>query len=152
MSKIRIDVSSTERKKLILNELNSVGFSNYYMRIFDKDCDIDVRTALLLKFIGMNPSKPGNAYTREAMKILMNLGNNKFISMFELYAQVAKEFEVTDLIVERMIRRSKEQMLEFLNPKIKILIFGNILDSKTNRIKNSAFLKSLVCFMSSFEM
>lgn len=152
MSRIRLDVSQNERKALILEEFNNMGLNNYYMRIFDRDCDVETRAMLLLKFLGMDPSQSGTTYTISAIKVLAGIKSNEYISMFDIYEKVAKEYDVTDLVVERSIRRAKERLLMHLDFNVKILVFGNVLDHKTNRIKNSSFIYSLTYFLKSFEV
>lgn len=136
-------------KEAIIAELEGVGFTNYYLQIFDPNCKLERRIDLLLKVIGMNPAILGYAYTKEAIKIVFEK-SSKTVPFCDVYIDIWKKLDVKKISsVERAIRHSKEMVLKSLKPEMKALIFGN---PNLEKMENNTFVHSLAVFLNSFEI
>lgn len=134
-------------KERVIEELQQIGFENYYLQIFDESVDLEVRAELLLKLIGVKSGLCGFEYTKDA---LIEIYDKKSVAvaMF-LYEKIAQKYDgKTAAQVERGIRHSKELVFKTdFNLGLRKLIFGDIPSSE-----NMNYIYSLKYFMKSFKI
>ena len=131
-----------KKNEFVIEEFKKVGLSNYYMQMFDKDCNVNQRIYLLLKFIGIDQSGYGFDYLFEALKHLVKNPEND-LTLGEVYDIIKKRYGKTTGSIERAIRTAKEKAIESMNPSLKVLVFG----TNMKEIKNANFICALVNFI-----
>lgn len=133
-------MKNNTEKDSIINEFKKVGFSNYYMQMFDKDCDLDKRIYLMLKFLGMDQSYSGFAYVTDAIKLILETPSIKLQGVYDIIAEKQHKKSAS---IERCIRTSRLQCMEQINPELRFVIFG----SSSKEFTNGAFLWGMANFI-----
>lgn len=136
--------TNVTNKKIIIEELEKLGLGKYYLQMFDEKCELSTRVYLLLKFIGMDQSTLGFAYTKEIICMILEKSDLEHKEMSNLYYDISLKYNIKNISrVERNIRNSKESCLAGLDNRLRILILGN------GKMTNGNFAYALANFIKS---
>jgi hypothetical protein len=135
-------------RDLIIKEFENVGFTNYYLQMFDKSRPFEDRVELLLKFVNVDPAKLGYNNIKEVLIYLHKNGYGDIpIPASTIYSYVAEKLCTKAQAIERNIRTAKEESFDSLSPNVKVILFGDLYIFKMPG--NMTFIYQLYKFLKS---